>query len=207
MAFTLIDVDTWERKEFYLHFINEVVCTYSVNVDMDITSLKGQRLYPAMLYLLTDTVNEYVEFRTHLSLKGVGFFDRMTPSYTIFNQENKNFSAIWTEFSEDYATFLRRYIEDTKTYCGSTRYMPKAGKPDNCFDVSMLPWMTFTALNINVYDAGKYLLPIFTMGRTFERDRKTLLPLSIQVHHAVCDGYHVSRFVETLQQKIDHFDP
>jgi len=29
MAFHLIDIDSWPRKEFYEHFINELVCTYS----------------------------------------------------------------------------------------------------------------------------------------------------------------------------------
>ena len=32
MAFRLIDIENWERKEFYEHFINQVVCTYSVVV-------------------------------------------------------------------------------------------------------------------------------------------------------------------------------
>ena len=32
-----------------------------------------------------------------------------------------------------------------------------------------------------------------------------MLPLAIQVHHAVCDGYHVGMFVEKLQKYIDEF--
>ena len=32
-----------------------------------------------------------------------------------------------------------------------------------------------------------------------------MLPLAIQVHHAVCDGYHVGRFIEVLQEKIRDF--
>ncbi|MBQ4583148.1 MAG: chloramphenicol acetyltransferase CAT, partial [Oscillospiraceae bacterium] len=39
----------------------------------------------------------------------------------------------------------------------------------------------------------------------FEREGKRMLPLAIQVHHAVCDGYHVGLFVEKLQKHIDHF--
>ncbi len=33
MGFTLIDLDNWERREHYLHFINEVRCSYSVSVN------------------------------------------------------------------------------------------------------------------------------------------------------------------------------
>ena len=53
MAFRLIDVENWERKEFYEHFINQVVCTYSIVVNLDITNLKNHRLYPTMIWLLT----------------------------------------------------------------------------------------------------------------------------------------------------------
>ena len=35
MSFHLIDFQTWERKEFYEHFINEVVCSYSTTVNVD----------------------------------------------------------------------------------------------------------------------------------------------------------------------------
>lgn len=45
-----------------------------------------------------------------------------------------------------------------------------------------------------------------TRRKTFEENEKTMLPLAIQVHHAVCDGYHVGKFIETLQANINKFD-
>ena len=205
MSFRLIDIESWERKEFYEHFINEVVCTYSAVVNVDITRLKGQKLYPAMIWLLTKTVNAMPEFRTSLTVEGLGIYDDMHPMYTVFNQEKKNVSGIWSYFSEDYAEFLKSYEADAAIYSKSTRYAPKDGTPVNSFNISMVPWLEFTGFNINVYDEGKFLLPIFTMGKFFERDGKRLLPLAIQVHHAVCDGYHIGLFVEKLQENISKF--
>lgn len=54
-----------------------------------------------------------------------------------------------------------------------------------------------------------YLLPIFTIGKYFEQNGIIRLPIAIQVHHAVCDGFHVGRFIEELQEamntlKLDH---
>ena len=206
MALRLIDMENWERREFYEHFIQNVVCSYSITVNLDITPLRGQRLYPSMIWLLTKTVNSLPEFRTVLTPEGPGIYDSMHPMYTVFNRENKNFSGIWSYFSEDYGEFLKRYEADEAEYSGSTRYAPKAGTPENSFNISMLPWLEFTAVNINVYDEGKFLLPIFTMGKYFDRDGKRFLPLAIQVHHAVCDGYHVGLFVERLQENINCFD-
>lgn len=205
MPFHLIDLKTWKRKEYYEHFIKEVVCTYSATVNLDITNLNGQRLYPVMIYLLTQTVNQMPEFRTALTDEGLGIYDEMHPAYTIFNQENKNFSGIWTEFNPDYHVFLQSYEADSSAFASSEKFAPKPNKPSNTFDISMVPWFTFTSFNINVFDEGKYLLPIFTMGKFFDENGKRKLPLAIQVHHAVCDGYHVGIFVETLQEKIDQF--
>ena len=205
MAFRLIDLENWERREFYEHFISRVVCTYSVTVNLDIDPLRGQKLYPAMIWLLTKTVNAMPEFRTCLTAEGLGIYDDMHPMYTVFNEEHKNFSGIWSYFSEDYAAFLRDYEQDVARYSKSTRYAPKEGTPANSFNISMVPWLEFSAVNINVFDDGKFLLPIFTMGKYFERDGKRFLPLAIQVHHAVCDGYHVGAFVEKLQAAIRNF--
>ena len=205
MAFQPIDIENWARREVYEHFIGEVVCSYSVTVHMDITPLEGQHLYPAMIWLLTKTVNDMPEFRTALTEEGLGIYEDMHPMYTVFNRENKNFSGIWTYFSEDYSSFLADYQADEAEYSKSTRYAPKDGTPANSFNISMVPWLEFTSLNFNVYDEGKFLLPLFTMGRYFQRDGKRLLPLAIQVHHAVCDGYHVGMFVEKLQGYIDRF--
>ena len=206
MSIKLIDMENWERREYYEHFINEVVCTYSVVVNVDITNLIGKRLYPAMIWLLTKTVNDMPEFRTCLTENGPGIYDDMHPMYTVFNKENKNFSGIWSYFTEDYAEFLKSYEADESEYSKSTRYAPKEGTPPNSFNISMVPWFEFTAFNINVFDDGKFLLPIFTMGKFFECDGKRLLPLAIQVHHAVCDGYHIGVFVEKLQHYIDNFN-
>ena len=205
MAFTLIDIKNWERKEYYLHFINEVRCTYYVTVNLDITNLKGHRLYPAMIWLLTQTVNLFPQFRTALTSEGLGIYDKMHPAYTIFNDEKKTFSGIWTECDTDYNRFLKDYESDCAKYCRSEKYTPKPNTPVNSFNVSMVPWFTFTAFDFNVFDEGKFLLPIFTMGKFFDEGDKRMLPLAIQVHHAVCDGYHVGRFVDELQKKISSF--
>ncbi|MCI8652204.1 MAG: type A chloramphenicol O-acetyltransferase [Angelakisella sp.] len=206
MTFTRIDLETWERKELYLHFINEVRCTYSATVSLDITRLKGERLYPAMLWLLTRTVNQMPEFRTALTAEGLGIYDRMHPAYTVFNRESKTFSGIWTEAGSDYGEFRRAYEADAAEYSSSLKFAPKPNRPPNSFDVSMVPWLSFTAFDINIASQGNYLLPIFTMGRFSDTGGVRTLPLAIQVHHAVCDGYHVGRFAELLQEKISSFN-
>jgi len=80
--------------------------------------------------------------------------------------------------------------------------MGKPQVPENNFPVSMLPWRTFQRFELHLQKGFDCLLPIFTMGRTFSQEGLTLLPLSIQVHHGVCDGFHACRFVDELEQLI-----
>ncbi len=191
--FTLCTRDNWDRWEYYQHYLHEVRCAYSMTVNVDITALRGVKLYPAWLYLLTDTVNAFPEFRTALSPDGVGIFDTMHPSYTIFHPEAETFSVIWTEFSPDYAVFEKRYREDTQRYASASGFAPKPGKPDNTFDVSMLPWAPFTSFHLELYTEGTHLLPIFTLGKAFEQDGRRWIPLAMQVHNAVCDACGLRR--------------
>ena len=72
MTFTPIDMETWHRKPYFLHYHKDIPCTYSMTVSLDITVLKetGVSLYPALLYLLTKNVNHYEQFRTAFDEKG-----------------------------------------------------------------------------------------------------------------------------------------
>lgn len=206
MAFHPIDLDSFPRREHYLSFIGNNQCSYSMTVNVDITALGAQKLYPAMIWLLTRTVNEIPEFRMALVDGVLGVYDDMHPAYTVFNKESKTFSGIWTEFDPNYSAFLAAYECDSALYSAAVSYAPKPNTPPNSFNVSMMPWATFTAVNLNLYNGGTALLPIFTMGKAFFADGRRLLPLAIQAHHAVCDGYHIGRFLAALQGNIDGFE-
>ena len=70
----------------------------------------------------------------------------------------------------------------------------------------MIPWASFTAFNLNLQKGYDYLPPIFTMGKLSQRGDRWLLPLAAQVHHSVCDGFHLSRFLSELQQELDRME-
>ncbi|WP_418896196.1 CatA-like O-acetyltransferase [Thomasclavelia ramosa] len=41
------------------------------------------------------------------------------------------------------------------------------------------------------------------MGKYYKQNDKTLLSLSIRVHHQLCGAYHVSHFINELQIMIN----
>lgn len=205
MMFQTIDINNWARKEYFEHYFTNVPCTYSMTVKMDITSIiRNQvKLYPAMLYCLTTVVNQHPEFRTAMKRNGeLGIYDEMIPSYTIFHKDTETFSELWTYYHSDFSKFYHAYEQDIQQYGMKQGMTGKPDMPENVFTVSMIPWTTFEGFNLNLQKGYEYLLPIFTMGKYYKDGERIILPLAVQVHHAVCDGFHVCRFVNELQEFI-----
>ena len=206
MHFEPIDLSRWERAEYFTHYLHEIPCTYSMTVRLDITKLKqsGKQLYAAMLYALAKAVNAHPEFRMALDADGKpGVYGRMHPCYTVFHKDTQTFSNLWTVFDGDYAVFCQNYQRDMETYGSIHRMDAKPGLPENSFTVSMLPWASFEGFNLNLQKGYAYLKPIFTIGKYTGQDGRYTLPLAVQVHHAVCDGFHACRLVDEVQATLD----
>lgn len=210
MKFKLINMDNWERKEHFHHYTNQVPCSYSVSITIDITKLllkikkHNIKLYPAIIYALSTIVNQHNEFKTSQDEDGnIGYFDIIHPAYTIFHKDTETFSSIWTEHFPDFSQFHNNYLSDTQLYHNNKNMFPKKNYPSNLFNISMIPWIDFSGFNLNLSKNENYFLPIFTIGKYTKNDDKNLLPIAIQVNHAVCDGFHVARFINDLQALIN----
>lgn len=209
--FKPIDTSSWKRKPYFDHYFNQIRCTYSITVNIDITnvlSFKDRnkiKLYPLLIYVISKAVNKYEEFRTAINDRGeVGIWETLSPCYTVFHKDSESFSNIWTEWNDDLNLFLSNFEQDSKRFGQIDRIDAKPNTPANVFPISSLPWTTFTGFNLNIFADGTYLLPIFTYGKYFKNGNRYLIPLSIQVHHAVCDGFHVSRLINEIQQECSN---
>ena len=193
-------------KNIFEYYFSNVPCTYSMTTKLDITKIieSKKKLYPAMLYYLTTIVNRHVEFRIAFNKDNeLGAYDEMLPCYTIFHKDTETFSNLWTVYCKDYEEFYKMYENDLRQYGNQKGMFGKPDVPDNCFTMSMIPWVSFEGFNLNLQKGYDYLLPIFTMGKYYEENVRILLPLAIQVHHAVCDGFHLCRFINELQELIN----
>lgn len=206
MNFEKIDRENWQRKEYFEHYLSKNPCTYSMTVQLDITPIREKhlKLYPAMLYYLTTVINRHAEFRIAFDEKDeLGVYSEMLPCYTVFHPDTETFSTLWTEYTPDLAEFCAAYERDRLQYGNQKGMTGKPNLPANSFNVSMIPWTTFEGFNLNLQEGYRYLKPIFTIGKYYQREGRTQIPLAIQVHHAVCDGFHLCRLLNELQELID----
>ncbi|MFI8492757.1 type A chloramphenicol O-acetyltransferase [Peribacillus butanolivorans] len=209
MKFNIIDRENWYRKEYFEHYLQQQT-TFSITNEINITVLmknlkkKNYKLYPAFIFMVTKIVNSHREFRTSFNPEGnLGYWSEILPSYTIFDKKTYTFSSIWTLNVSRFSEFHSQYEKDVEEYNGTGSLFPKTPIPDNNIPISMIPWSSFTAFNLNINNGGDFLLPIITGGKYSQIKHELFLPVSLQIHHAVCDGYHASVFMNDLQRFAD----
>lgn len=212
MVFHPVDPDCWPRGPQFEHYFIDVPCTYSMTGNLDITSLlltvkeQGFRLYPVLIYGIARAVNARQEFRMSIDAQGrVGWSDTADPAYTVFHRDDNSFSSIWTEYCPDFQIFYSRCIADMAEYGDIHLLDAKPAGERKLFDISCIPWTSFTSFHLNLKNGYGHLAPIFTIGKYFSNGGRMLLPLALQVHHAVCDGYHTAGFFNDLQDWADTF--
>ncbi|MFR3921747.1 MAG: CatA-like O-acetyltransferase [Dysosmobacter welbionis] len=87
MAFTPIDEQTWERRE-YLEVFRQTAIYLTAEVDITPlyrhTKARGEKLYPALVWCVAAVLNRHAHFRYGRDEAGrIGIWDELHPYYTV----------------------------------------------------------------------------------------------------------------------------
>lgn len=204
-----IDLATWNRRETFEHYRRTVPCTYAITVELDVTAFaaalarSSRKTYITQIWAIATVVNRHLEFRMAETDAGEpAAWPVVHPAFTVFNAERETFAAVWVPYDADFARFHDAAAEVLAAAASATTMFPQGELPADVFDVSSLPWTSFTGFTLNIDGGSNHLLPIFTLGRYLERDGRTLLPLAVQIHHAAADGFHTARLVRELEDLV-----
>ena len=213
MNFIPIDIQNWERKEHYQYYINLVKAKYTVTVDIDVTKLvaatkvRHLKFFPAFLYAIIYNINQNKEFRMGYNEEGeLGYWDICHPSYTIFHDDDKTFSDIWSEYHSSFTIFYHNVIHDIEQFKDIKGIKTKVREGQNYCPISCIPWTSFTNISYDTFTENKMLLPIISFGKYHNHHNKIILPFSIFVNHAVADGYHTSKLIQDIQYYVNNLD-
>lgn len=212
--FTPIDLLNWKRGEIFYYFSKMAPTGYSLTVDVDITKLLGSlkknrlKFFPAYLWLVTRNLNRQTEFKVALKDGQLGYYESLTPLYATFHDDDKTFSLMWTEFDDDFKVFYSNYLKNKELYGDNHGVLAQKDKtpPENAYTASTLPWVSFKSFSVHSYENKPYYFPSVEAGKFYEKDGRTLLPLSMTCHHATTDGWHINCFLEDLQNDMDSFE-
>lgn len=210
--FNPIDLQTWPRGQMFYYFTKMAPGGYSMTVDLDITNMKSAlqerkiKFFPAYLWLTTKMINKQVEFKVAFDNEVLGYWDVLTPLYANFHEEDKTISFMWTEYSDSFSDFYKNYLTNQEQYGNNHGILSRPDRlpPANSYTISCIPWIEFKHFSFHIYENKNYFFPTIEAGKFYENNGKVLMPLSITVHHAATDGWHIKNFLDALQYEMDH---
>lgn len=207
-TYHIVDRSAWSRSGLFQFYLDNMRVVMSLTVDMDVTPLvryvkgRGLKFYPAMIWAVSRVINAHDEFKYGWDTSGnLIRWDFVSPSYAHFHREDENFTKLVTEYAGELSVFHARFLRDRERYRELRGVV--GNQPPNFFDVSCLPWVRYRHFDVHVFDEGTFLAPVVTWGR-YEKERgRLLMPLTMNIHHAVADGFHLSRFFREVQELMD----
>ena len=107
-------------------------------------------------------------------------------------------------FSSDFETFnteLNNEILEVKN-CSGLRHNNDDIKKD-LIRHSTIPWNSFSGLLHPTNFDQKESVPKITFGRFIIREGKRMLPISIEAHHGLVDGFHIAKYLNEFQNQLN----
>ncbi|PCI07504.1 MAG: chloramphenicol acetyltransferase [Flavobacteriaceae bacterium] len=202
------DTDSWNRKTQYEFFKNYEDPFFNLTTQLNVTNLyqycKKNELsfFLGCLYLAGESANEMLEFRLRIIDNTVVEFDSIDIGSTVLHDDN-TFSFCYFNRKNSIFDFDKKGKRTLQKQKENRRFDSNKNL-ENVIYCSFIPWTSFTSFkHAQNIERGSSGIPKFVFGKYFEENAVKKMPFSIEVHHALMDGYHVGKFLEIFQDKID----
>jgi chloramphenicol O-acetyltransferase type A len=199
----LLDAGQWSRREHFNFFLKFEEPFFGITLPIDCTTAykkakaMGASFFLYYLHKSLVAANQTEPFRYRIEDGQVFVYDTINASPTI-NRPDGTFGFAYLEYHESFDAFREasiRVIEDVR----NSRGLVPATSGENVIHYSSIPWINFTSLSHARSFSFKDSCPKISFGKMTGQDGKRSMPVSVHVHHALMDGFHVGAFTELFQ--------
>lgn len=202
----ILDINTWNRKQHYEHFIKlsdpyfGVVVPFNVTKAFNNSKKNKTSFFARYLHDCMKAINTVENLKYRIEDNQVVIHDVIHASATMLRKD-KTFGFSFVEYDEDLSVF-EEHIQNEKTRIESSinLYPPKNSL--NCIHCSALPWFNFVGHKEPV--SGQLeSVPKIGFSKVNKINEEFIMNVSINVNHALVDGYHVSLFSDKFQEFLN----
>lgn len=202
------NTDIWNRKQQYELFKSYDDPFFNLTTQIDVTRLyhftkkNNLSFFLSTLFIALETSNEFLEFRLRFFENKVYEFKSIHIGSTILNADN-TFSFAFFERKKSIFEFdtAGKEILDLKE---SNLTFDSNKEIFDLIHCSFIPWVNFTGFkHARKREMDAYGIPKFVFGKYETQNQLKKMPFSIEVHHALMDGFHVGKFLEKFQININ----
>ena len=200
-----VKFDSEHRKKHFAFFNHMNHPHFNITANVDVTNLlqhiKSQQLPMtfSIVYVLSRVANEIQEFRWRIRGNDVIEHNAVHPSFTVATDKADVFSFCTVPYQLDSKSFIvdaSRINEAMKT---NPSIEDEPGRDDYLF-MSPIPWISFTGIQHAMHYHPHDSVPRITWGKFFTQNQRSLMPLSVQAHHALVDGRHMGAYFNYIEE-------
>jgi len=208
-----IPLAAWPRRAALEHFRNMAQPAFSVTVPVDVTCLRERAArhdatpWLAYHHAALEAANSVDGMRQSMLADGSGVreFAAIHASTTVLRDDG-SFGFVTLPQEHSLAAFAARAkpnVERVRRASGDLFAADEPGdvREETLVHMTALPWLAFAAFT-HTRGVGDDR-PKVAFGRFREEGSRLLMPVAVDVHHALCDGVHVGRFFERFQANLD----
>lgn len=202
--FRIIDIEQWDRKEQY-HFFKEYDNPFfGLTVDIDVarllryTKARDHSFFAAYLFLSQLQVNRIKEFRYRIVDDEVHDYDTITAGSTVL-KSNEVFTFCYFDYMDSFKSFEAHVLERTENCRQPESLLDDHDSNPAQVHYSVIPWVHFRGLtHPRNYGTGDSI-PKIVFGKYSGAGDIINMPVSVEAHHSLMDGFHMGRYFEGLQ--------
>ena len=154
---------------------------------------------PTMAWVLSKAANDIPEFRQRIRGEKVVQHEFVHPSFSVETEVADVFSFCEVKYSESQEVFLTR-AQKIMAAMRKNPSMEDDHTRDDYLFMSSIPWISFTSMQHAMSYHPCDSVPRIVWGKYFKEGDKIMMPLSVQVHHAVVDGRHVGQYFQRVNE-------
>ena len=158
----------------------------------------GLHFTSSVVYLVCRAANDIPQFRRRIRGEKLVEHDLVHPSFTVNAEEAGVFSFCYVEYTTEFVPFSADVRSSIAAVKKDPHVKDEPGRDDYLF-LSSIPWVHFTGMTHAMPITDVDSVPRITWGKLGGYSG-TLLPLSVQAHHAVVDGRHAGQFFARFEE-------
>ncbi len=203
MSGHFLDLDAWHRRKQFEFFLDYELPFFNLCVEIDVRATldwcrEHERSFSlACWFACQQACNLVPEFRYRLRDGRVWVHDQISISTTQLNAD-ESFRFCYFPYRarfDEFEAAARAVIE-----APASEQMEPRADDDGVIHGTTLPWVTFTSIaHPQPSRHPDRSVPKITFGRYTERSSGLMMPVSVEVHHALMDGLHAARFFDMMQ--------
>jgi len=202
-----LNIDTWNRKQHFEHFKTLKDPYFGLTANVDVTmaykwSKKNKTsFFIVYLHACMKAINSIENLKYRIEDEKVVIHDVIDVSATILRPD-KTFGFSYVPFDNNLEVFSENFLTEKERIFNSVDLFPPVYS-EACIHCSAIPWVNFTGHKEPSSGIKNESVPKVAFGKIKNINEKKLMPVAINVNHALVDGYHLGEFYENFQSELN----